>query len=192
MTKDELIDILEKNKENIKDGDWDTVYENIHKYKRGEFSQFLLENDIDPSIMFEDVIPEFAFQYCRGLTTITIPNSVTSIGCHAFRDCKSLTSITIPNSVKYIDYSAFQSCSSLTSITIPDSVISIGEYVFYKCSSLASITIPSSVKSIGREAFSKCTSLTEIKFDDTEEEWNKVKLGFDWIKDCPAKITFLK
>ena len=74
------------------------------------------------------------------LKSITIPNSVTSIGELAFSHCNSLTSITIPNSVTSIGEFSFTDCSSLTSITIPNSVTSIGNYAFYDCSSLASIT----------------------------------------------------
>jgi hypothetical protein len=74
------------------------------------------------------------------LTSITIPNSVTSIGNGAFSDCSSLTSITIPNSVTSIDGLAFSGCSSLTSITIGSSVTSIGNYAFSGCSSLIEIT----------------------------------------------------
>ena len=70
---------------------------------------------------------------CSGLTSITIPNSVTSIGEWVFSDCSSLTSITIPNSVTSIGNVAFSGCSSLTSITIPNSVTSIGESAFKNC-----------------------------------------------------------
>ena len=103
-----------------------------------------------------------AFSHCSSLTSITIPNSVTSIGDAAFADCSSLTSITIPNSVTSIGYYAFKGCSSLTSITIPESVTSIGYYAFGYCSSLTSITIPNSVTSIGDAAFYKCSSLTSV------------------------------
>ena len=94
-----------------------------------------------------------AFEYCKNLKSITIPNCVTSIKEETFEGCSSLTSIEIPNSVTTIGNYAFSGCSSLTSITIPNSVTTIGQGAFYGCSSLTSITIPISVTSIGSYAF---------------------------------------
>ncbi|WP_321437704.1 leucine-rich repeat protein [uncultured Bacteroides sp.] len=102
------------------------------------------------------------FDGCTGLTLIIIPNSVTSIGGGAFSHCTGLTSITIPNSVTSIGNTAFYGCTGLTSITIPDSVTSIGDGAFSHCTGLISITIPSSVISIGDNAFTGCTGLTSI------------------------------
>ena len=107
-------------------------------------------------------IATFGFSNCHGLTSVTIPNSVTSIAIGAFYNCSSLNSVTIPNSVTSIEHDAFQYCSSLTSIDIPNSVTSIGGYAFRGCSSLTSITIPNSVTSIGEYAFYVCGSLTSV------------------------------
>jgi len=119
------------------------------------------------------------FYICKGLTSITIPNSVTSIGESAFYYCTGLTSITIPNSVTSIGGSAFYVCSGLTSITIPNSVTSIGSYTFSNCSALTSITIPNSVTSIGESAFYKCTSLTSITIPNSVT-W----IGRKALKNC--------
>ena len=82
---------------------------------------------------------KYKYSGCSNLTSVTIPNSVTSIGNSAFAFCSNLTSVTIPNSVTSIGGYAFQRCSSLTSVTIPNSVTSIGDYAFSGCSSLTSI-----------------------------------------------------
>ena len=137
-------------------------------------------------------IGSYAFQDCSSsLTSVTIGNSVTSIGFGAFRNCFSLTSVTIGSSVTSIRDYVFDECSSLTSVTlnsndivskeytktlnmhhifgshveeyvIGDSVTSIGDYAFYDCSSLTSVTIGNSVTSIGGSAFYHCSSLTSV------------------------------
>ena len=113
----------------------------------------------------EYIVTTFAdncFEDCRGLTSITIPSSVTSLGKYCFADCRGLTSITIPSSVSSLDDLCFLGCTGLTSITIPSSVTSLGKYCFSNCSSLTSITIPSSVTSLVEGCFSNCSSLTSI------------------------------
>ena len=108
---------------------------------------------------------DMAFSGCTSLTSITIPNSVISIGM-AFYGCTNLTSITIPNSVIFIE-GAFYGCTSLTNITIPDNVIYIGPFAFYGCTSLTNITIPNSVTEISENAFQDCSSLTSITIPDS-------------------------
>ena len=93
--------------------------------------------------------------------------SVTSIGSDAFDGC-GLTSVTIPNSVISIGNGAFYGCYHLTSITIPGSVTSIGDHAFYDCINLTSVTIPNRVISFGHGAFGMCISLTTIVSEITK------------------------
>ena len=111
-------------------------------------------------------IGDEAFFACSPVC-INIPYSVTNIGNKAFSECKSLTSINIPDSVTNIGNSAFEGCSSLTNINIPDSVTTIGDRAFSECKSLTSINIPDSVTNIGYSAFNRCDSLTNINIPDS-------------------------
>ena len=98
-------------------------------------------------------ITDYMFFYCSSLTNIDIPDSVTSIGRYAFRGCSSLTSIDIPEGVTEIETCAFCECSSLTSIYIPEGVTEIRSDTFAYCSNLTSVYIPASVDYIGNGAF---------------------------------------
>ena len=107
-----------------------------------------------------------AFYRCSSLTSVNIPDGVTSIGHGVFCGCRSLSSINIPDSVTSIDKWAFCNCSSLTSINIPDGVTRIENSAFYGCESLTSINIPDGVTSIGMEAFYGCSSLASVNIPD--------------------------
>ena len=122
---------------------------------------------------------DYCFDGCSGLTSITIPSSVTSLDDYCFSDCSGLTSITIPSSVTSLGDGCFGSCSGLTSITIPSSVTSLGEDCFVYCSGLTSITIPSSVTSLGRFCFSGCSGLTSITIPSSV-----TSLDYKCFSDC--------
>lgn len=79
------------------------------------------------------------FSGCSGLTSVTIPNSVTSIGNNAFRNCSGLTSVTIGNGVTSIGNNAFYNCKGLTSVIIGNGVTSIGGFAFDGCSKLLEV-----------------------------------------------------
>lgn len=103
-----------------------------------------------------------AFKGCTGLTSVTLPNSVTRIGYEAFYGCTDLPSVTIPNSVTSIGDEAFSGCRGLPSVIIPNSVTEIGRSAFFGCTGLTSVTIGTSVSSIGDGAFFGCTDLKKV------------------------------
>lgn len=117
-------------------------------------------------------IHDSAFAYCSSLTNISIPNSVTYIGSFAFEGCTKLESITLPSSLLTISEFLFYDCSQLTTIHIPDSVSSIRTYAFYNCGKLETIRIPVSVTSIGSYAFDDCPSLMTVTYPGSKTQWD--------------------
>ncbi|MBQ9557422.1 MAG: leucine-rich repeat protein [Clostridia bacterium] len=111
-------------------------------------------------------IADEVFRGCGGLTSVSIPESVTVISNHAFDGCGSLTSVNIPDSIVLISSFAFRDCADLARVAIPDSVTRIGYGTFCNCTALTSITIPDSVVYIGDYAFDGCRGLTSIKIGE--------------------------
>ena len=112
-------------------------------------------------------IGDGAFTRCDRLTSINIPDAVISIGDYAFSGCRELTSITIPHSVISLGDYAFSDCDKLTSINIPDRVSRVGDGLFENCFRLHSVNIPKSAISIGYDAFKGCSSLRSVIFPNT-------------------------
>lgn len=127
------------------------------------------------------------------VSSVTIPNSVTSIGAKAFISCYNLASIIIPNSVTSIGECAFYS-SGIKSVTISENLKEIEVGVFYKCE-FTSVIIPNSVTSIGSHAFQGCYNLVTITIPN-----NVTSIGSQAFQDCrnlvaitiPNKITSLE
>ena len=130
-------------------------------------------NPIVSTVMMEGTdyvvteIGDQVFNNNAGLTSITIPENVTSIGSQAFNGCNNLVTVEFRanSQLTSIGERAFYNCSSLTSITIPEGVTSIGSSTFYGCRNLTSVVIPASVTNIETSAFTGCSSLTSIEVD---------------------------
>ena len=110
-----------------------------------------------------------AFSECTELTSVTIPANVESISANAFSGCTKLTSVTIPAKVKSIGANAFNGCSKLETLTFENtsSCETIEESAFKGCVTLESVTIPANVESIGANAFNGCSNLETLTFADT-------------------------
>ena len=128
-----------------------------------------------------DYIVSCAFEDCKELTSVVIPNTVTRISWDAFSGCSGLKSIVIPNSVTEIESEAFRGCSGLTNIVIPESVKKIDLSAFAGCTGITSIVIPKSVREISwYSSFFGCRNLTAIvveegnEFYDSRENCNAI------------------
>ncbi len=147
-------------------------------------------------------INDSAFQDKTSLTSVTIPDSFSSIGQNAFAGCTSLASVTMPDSIKKMGFGVFNNCSSLSNITlssslmdipqsaffyctqltnvvIPNSATTIGNSAFWGCSGLSSITIPASVTSIEYGAFMQCSNLTDVYYTGTADQWAAISINND-------------
>ena len=108
-----------------------------------------------------EAISDYAFLNCDSLSTITLPNSIKSLGTGAFYDCDTLKTVKLPTGITKIAKQAFYHCSFLQSITIPQSVTEIGAEAFAACSKLTTISLPSALTTIGIASFHS-TGLTSI------------------------------
>ena len=128
------------------------------------------------------------------LTSITIPDTVTSIGNYAFSNCKKLTTISIPDSVTSISDSAFSDCQKLASIQWSQNLQTIGRSSFSGCSSLENIVVPKTVKTVGTSAFYNCTSVSSVSFTDNPKGGFYVDIQSSAFSNCTAlkDISFSK
>lgn len=114
-----------------------------------------------PNTVKEIAPGAFSNRLCD-ITSITIPDSVTSIGITAFSMCKKLKKVILPNSIKSIESGMFIGCDSLESITIPASVTRIRSSAFANCYNLKSVKVSSNLMKIDDFAFQNCKKLAKI------------------------------
>ena len=127
------------------------------------------------------------FKNCTRLSSITIPNSITTIPSHMLEGCTSLTSLTIPDSVIKIDMYAFKGCTNLTNVNMSNNISIIDGSVFQNCSSLQEVVIPNTISSIGQQAFRGCTSLTSITIEATTPP-TIYSYTFEDTNNCPIYV----
>ncbi len=126
------------------------------------------------------------FNDCSSLTSISLPDSITSIGWGAFAGCTGLTSTEfLPDTVTSIGEYAFRGCTGLKTLALPSSLYSIGDYVFDSCSGLTALNLPASLQYIGTGAFSGCTGFTSVTIPSTV-----VSVGDRAFSDCVNLKSF--
>ena len=189
---DELSKFIKVHVNEINNNNFAKVYEDTNDsftpcLLTSKLTELFLDAGLEP-LEYMQAVPANYLAYSK-LTSVTIPENITSIGRCAFSGCEELTSITIPDSVTSIGSAAFEHCSRLTSIVIPDSVTSIDHWTFQYCTGLTSATIGNGVKSISRYAFWDCASLKDIYFNGTKDQWNVIKKIDSGIKNCTIHCT---
>ncbi len=107
-------------------------------------------------------IGNYAFRM-TDITSVTMPDTVTSIGGAAFYRCEALARVEFSEQLSFIGFDAFYQCLSLTEIELPAGVVSLSDNTFYGCHSLVSVVLPDGMKKIGESAFYGCTSLSELR-----------------------------
>ena len=125
-------------------------------------------------------IGQFAFESCFSLDSLIIKDAATSIGESAFDGCSHLTTLSLGKNITTIGDYAFQGCSYLTNVTIPQSVTSIGASAFANCSNLRTITIPEKVTTIESDTFTGCSYLESITLPAGLKSFQ------DKLENCPA------
>lgn len=108
-----------------------------------------------------------AFDNYTGITSVTLPSTISTIETSAFRNCQSLTNIDVPTSISVIGDSAFANCSLLQSFQFVTSLSTLGQACFMGCSSLASVNLPSTITAIPADAFNGCSSITSLQLPST-------------------------
>ena len=119
------------------------------------------------------------YQFGRNIHSVTIPQSVTSIGDYAFSHCEKMDSLTINDATTSIGSWAFDECYKLTTLSLGKNITTIGDYAFWDCHTLDNVTIPPSVTSIGKSAFYRCYALTTLSLGENIE-----KIGSYAFAEC--------
>lgn len=100
------------------------------------------------------------------ISSVTLPNSITSMGDGCFYCCRTLTSVTLPDGITSLPNECFSGCIKLTNIKLPHGITTLGNYCFDECSNLAAITLPDGITSLGEACFDRCSSLSSIALPD--------------------------
>lgn len=184
-----LVEVINNSSLNIKKGNFNygsvaSGALNVKKYGSSDIV------NKDGYLFYTNDGTNYLLGYVGADTDLVLPGNYNGnpyeIYKYAFYNCIGLTSVTIPSSVRSIGYYAFCDCSGLTSVTIGSGVTSIYSYAFCGCSGLTSITIGSSVTSIGNYAFSGCSGLEEIHFNGIKSQWKAISKGDDWDYKVPS------
>lgn len=159
----------------------ETVTNNGTEYSVTTIGEYAFQGSAVTSVSMPECITSIgtgAFYGCKNLESVALPESLTTLGSEAFSGCQNLESVTLPETLTTLGYSAFKACKLLKTIKIPSGVTAIPDQCFDGCSSLESVTIPEGVTTIGWDAFWGCNRGQHVEFqlelfENNENEKNK-------------------
>ena len=163
----------------------ETVTNNGTEYSVTKIGEYAFQGSAVTSVSMPECITsigQYACNECGSLETVVLPTNLDDFsGWCIFRNCRNLKNIAIPENVTEIPNGTFINCSSLAAITIPQGVGEIGSNAFYGCSSLTSIEIPEGVKYLYEQVFYGCTALESVKLPQ-----NLLQIGNNCFYKCGA------
>jgi len=130
-----------------------------------------------------------AFASCEKLTSLTLPEGLTSIGASSFWDCRMLPGIIIPSTLTTIPGGAFEKCASFTSLLIPDNITTLESSSFSDCLSLTTVAIGEGTTTIGSFAFRNCPLLEDLSVSPTNPAFTVLD-GVLYSKDLTTLIRY--
>ena len=163
----------------------ETVTNNGTEYSVTKIGEYAFQSSAVTSVSMPECITsigQYACNECGSLETVVLPTNLDDFsGWCIFRNCRNLKNIAIPENVTEIPNGTFINCSSLAAITIPHGVSEIGSNAFYGCSSLTSIEIPEGVEYLYEQVFYGCTALESVKLPQ-----NLLQIGNNCFYNCGA------
>ena len=163
----------------------ETVTNNGTEYSVTKIGEYAFQRSAVTSVSMPESITsigQYACNECGSLETVVLPTNLDDFsGWCIFRRCRNLKNIAIPENVTEIPNGTFENCLSLAAITIPQGVGEIGSNAFYGCSSLTSIEIPEGVEYLYEQVFYGCTALESVKLPQ-----NLFQIGKNCFSNCGA------
>ena len=163
----------------------ETVTNNGTEYSVTKIGEYAFQGSAVTSVSMPECITsigQYACNECGSLETVVLPTNLDDFsGWCIFRNCRNLKNIAIPENVTEIPNGTFINCSSLAAITIPQGVSEIGSNAFYGCSSLTSIEIPEGVEYLYEQVFYGCTALESVKLPQ-----NLLQIGNNCFYRCSS------
>lgn len=133
-------------------------------------------------------IGKYAFSNCTSLESVRLPDNITEIPEGLFTNCQYLSDVEIPEHITVIGLGAFMNCFSITELELPDSIISLEDYALNSCYGLKSLELPANLENIGELALGGLYSLTELKIDSGNDSF---RIQDDILYDTDMKTLYL-